>query len=472
MDKKFFEILAKFRPCFSHEATYYWFILFMIGLVVRGDHYGVSSIVRWLNLVPGHYYSILHFFNSNGYTLHCLLFCWWRYCLQDSACVKIQGRSVIIGDHTNQPKDGRKMPGVVTIHQDSETSSKPGYFRGHVWGFLALLMGQSQKYFAVPLWGELNMKERNKNNNNTMTTRIVYNAILIAEKMNCPSYLTLDAYFAVGPVFLLASSVYSIAARVPWIHIITRAKKNAVVYLDPEPKPLGKRGPQKKYGEKITLIALFKERADEFLEATCQVYDHTENVKILCLDLLWKPIAGKIRFVLAITSRGPIVLMCSDLTLSAVAILELYCCRSSIENMFSVLKNLIGGLSYHFWAKLIEKSSRRPQKNKDVTSSTQKAPSDTIESKVRSIEIFVNLSAILVGILQILAFRFPKKIWKDNVLWLRTFSNAIPSEFIVKSVLAQTIFLNLYKVNAHAIYALIHSRQSQPEDFQQFEKMA
>jgi len=163
--------------------------------------------------------------------------------------------------------------------------------------------------------------------------------------------------------------------------------------------------------------------------------------------------------------------MCSDLTLSAVAILELYCCRSSIENMFSVLKNLIGGLSYHFWAKLIEKSSRRPQKNKDVTSSTQKAPSDTIESKVRSIEIFVNLSAILVGILQILAFRFPKKIWKDNVLWLRTFSNAIPSEFIVKSVLAQTIFLNLYKVNAHAIYALIYSRQSQPEDFQQFETM-
>lgn len=162
--------------------------------------------------------------------------------------------------------------------------------------------------------------------------------------------------------------------------------------------------------------------------------------------------------------------MCSDLTLSAVAILELYCCRSSIENMFSVLKNLIGGLSYHFWAKLIEKSSRRPKKNKD--SSTQKAPAATIESKVRSIEIFVNLSAILVGILQILALRFPKKIWKDNILWLRTFSNVIPSEFIVKSVLAQTIFLNLHKVNAHAIYALIHSRQSQPEDFQQFEKAA
>ena len=63
-------------------------------------------------------------------------------------------------------------------------------------------------------------------------------------------------------------------------------------------------------------------------------------VKLLCLDLLWEPIKGKIRFVLAITSRGPIILMSSDLTLPAVQILELYCQRASIESMFLVLKHL------------------------------------------------------------------------------------------------------------------------------------
>ena len=60
-----------------------------------------------------------------------------------------------------------------------------------------------------------------------------------------------------------------------------------------------------------------------------KVYGHTEVAKLLCLDLLWKPIKGKIRFVLAITSRGPIILMSSDLSLSAVQILELYCKRAS-----------------------------------------------------------------------------------------------------------------------------------------------
>ena len=256
MDEKIFDILENFRPCFSRVASYQWFLVIMIGLVVRGDHYGVSSIVRWLSLTPGCYWTMLHFFHSTGWTLEGLLWCWWSYCFQDPLCLKVQGRSVMIGDHTNQPKDGRKMPGVTTIHQDSETSSKPSYFRGHVWGFVALVVESAQKYFALPLWGELNMEERNKNNSQSMGTRLVYNAIRIAEQMNCPSYLVLDAYFAIGPVFLAAAGVYSIAAKVPWVHIITRAKKSAVAYLDPLPKPPGKRGPQNKYGKKIKLIDL------------------------------------------------------------------------------------------------------------------------------------------------------------------------------------------------------------------------
>jgi hypothetical protein len=472
MDKKLFGILENFRPCFSRAASYQWFVVIIIGLVVRGDHYGVSSIVRWLSLSPGCYWTILHFFHSTGWTLEGLLGCWWSYCFQDISCLKVQGRSVMVGDHTNQPKEGRKMPGLVTIHQDSETSSKPSYYRGHVWCFIALVMERAQKCFAVPLMGELDRDEINKKDGYSKATRIVYKAILIAEKMNCPSYLTLDSYFAVGPVFLLAAGVYSIVARVPWVHIITHAKKNTVAYLDPEEAPPGKRGKKKKYGKKLTLKNLFADRASEFIETTCCVYGKTEVVKILYLDLLWKPIKGKIRFVLAITSRGPIVLMCSDLALSAVQVLELYCRRASIENMFWVLKNLIGGLAYHFWSKMIEKKSRRPQKNKGSQPPAQKAPVAAIDDKLRAIELFVNLSAILVGILQILALQFPEEIWKDNHHWLRTFSNKIPSEYIVKGVLTQTILRNLHRVNDHATYALIRSRQSQICDFQQLKKAA
>jgi len=469
MDHKLFDILGKFRSCFSRQATYHWFFLVMIGLIIRGDHYGLSSIVRWLSLTPGCYWSIIHLFDSTGWALSGLLLCWWGCCFQESTCLKLEGRFVMIGDHTNQPKDGRRMPGVVTIHQDSETSSKPSYFRGHVWCFIALVMERTQKYFAVPLLAELDREEVNKKDSHSKATRIVYHAIGIAQRMNCPSYLTLDAYFAVGPVFFAAASVWCLASKAPWIHIICRAKKSAVAYLDPEPSPEGKRGKKRKYGKKIKLTSLFKDRAEDFQETTCCVYGNTEVVKVLCLDLLWKPIKDKIRFVLAVTSRGPIVLMCSDLALSATQILALYCRRAAIESTFSVLKNLMGGLAYHFWSKRIEKSSRRPKKNKGSKSAT---PQEVIEDKMRAIELYVNLSAILVGIFQILALQFPEKIWENNIHWLRTVSNRIPSEYIVKGVLTQAILVNLHKVNAHAIYDLIRSRQFQSNNDQRLKKAA
>jgi hypothetical protein len=379
----------------------------------------------------------------------------------------VQGRYVMVGDHTNQPKEGQRMPEVITIHQNSETSSKPSYFRGHIWAFIGLVVEKAQKYYAVPLLGEMNIGKRNDKNSQTMGTRIVNNALSIAEQMNCCIYLVLDAFFAIGPVFL-AASAYSIAFGVPWVHIITRAKKSTVAYLDPEPTPPGKRGRKKQYGEKMKLKKIFEHRSDECSKAQCFVYGHMETIKILCLDLLWKPIKGKIRFIFAITSRGPIIVMCSDLTLPPSCILELYCRRSAIENTFSVLKNQIGGLAYHFWSKLIEKLSRRPKKNKGKNSAPQDVPVEAIRNKVRAIEMFVNLSAILVGILQILALSYPEEIWRNNTRWLRTYSNAIPSEYIVRGVLVQKILLNLHKVNTHAIYALVRSRQSRPSEYKEF----
>jgi len=44
-----------------------------------------------------------------------------------------QRRVVVIGDHTYISKEGRRMPGVVTLRQDSETQSKPSYFKGQCW---------------------------------------------------------------------------------------------------------------------------------------------------------------------------------------------------------------------------------------------------------------------------------------------------------------------------------------------------
>jgi len=128
-----------------------------------------------------------------------------------------------------------------------------------------------------------------------------------------------------------------------------------------------KRGPGRPrlYGEKIKVSELFDHR-EHFSNMECTIYGKVEMVSIASLDLLWKPTAGLIRFVLAVTKRGPIILMCSDLNQDAVAALELYCARVRIETMFDMLKNIMDVFRYRFWTKSLERQSRKPKKNKDL----------------------------------------------------------------------------------------------------------
>ena len=46
------------------------------------------------------------------------------------------------------------------------------------------------------------MEERNKEISCSLATRLVHNALQIAEKMDCPVYLILDAFFAKRPCVL------------------------------------------------------------------------------------------------------------------------------------------------------------------------------------------------------------------------------------------------------------------------------
>jgi len=148
-------LLRALRPAFTREATFAWFVVAFAGVVMRQEVYGVSSIVRALSLAPVCYPALLHFFHSTAWTAERLYRQWDDWLIRQPVVESVAGRVVLLGDHTKQPKDGRRMPGVTTLHQDSETSSKPSFFRGHHWGCLSLLGQAHGKRFALPLWAEI-----------------------------------------------------------------------------------------------------------------------------------------------------------------------------------------------------------------------------------------------------------------------------------------------------------------------------
>jgi hypothetical protein len=422
--------------------------MIVLGFIGSSEMTGVSSFCRFWLIDNQGYHTLLRFFRSSAWELSGLLEHWAVFAVYQQQTICSQGRVVTLGDHTYVPKEGRRMPGVVTLCQDSETQSKPSYFRGQCWGALALTVGSMTTPFALPLnlrihQGFTHLGEAG-GSSLTLGEQMVQMAIDFSLQTNQGVVLVLDAFFSVGPVFLLAQATWLRSIKAPAVHIITKAKKNYVGYFQADPSCYTGMGRPCQYGEHIHLAEVF-DHLYLFQKVSVRIYGHMEEIYIYHLDLLWKSTKGSLRFVFAKTSRGPIVLMCSNLDQDPIAAIELYCLRTRIETMFDMLKNVLHIFQCHFWSKKMPKHSRKPKSNK-----TQQAPqaknAKTVQACWDATERFVNLGAISLGLLQLIALKFPEEIWSRFEGFLRTRSRYIPSERTVKMVIANLLVQDFLKV--------------------------
>jgi hypothetical protein len=134
-------ILDDLRPCCSRQAACEWFVIILFGRIIRCDHLGITSIVRWLFLSPDGYDLILHFFRATSWQLDTLLAQWAQVALTHYPLITFAGRALVLGDGIKVGKEARRMPAVKTLHQDSDNSAKAPYSRGHHFGVAGLLVG-------------------------------------------------------------------------------------------------------------------------------------------------------------------------------------------------------------------------------------------------------------------------------------------------------------------------------------------
>jgi hypothetical protein len=250
--------------------------------------------------------------------------------LDQQVTVTGEGRTILLGDHTSVVKDARRMPGGVTLHQDSATQSKPTYFRGHHWGVVGLLVGSLAHAFCLPLearlpqgFAHVREHETDGAQRQTLAVRLLRMALQVAMRHDTPAILVLDAFVAIAPVFQLAASMWALRLTQPSLHLLTRAKKNSVAYAPAQPPDQRSVGRPRNYGDPIKLTEVFETHKAQFGKASCEVYGHVATVAYVVLNLLWKPSKAPRRFVFAITSRGPLVLMCRDLSLDPVMAITL-----------------------------------------------------------------------------------------------------------------------------------------------------
>ena len=130
--KKWLSLVNHFEKACSRKKTFLWLVLVLIGFTTKFDFLGVTSLARGVGLLPTYYIGMLNFFHSPGVNLEHLLSVWVRLISEQfSGLVKINGRYLIVGDGIKVGKEGRKIPGVKWLHQDSESNSKAEYIVGH-----------------------------------------------------------------------------------------------------------------------------------------------------------------------------------------------------------------------------------------------------------------------------------------------------------------------------------------------------
>ena len=124
--------------------------------------------------------------------------------------------------------------------------------------------------------------------------------------------------------------------------VISRLRKDAVLYAEPKQPGKRKRGRPRKYGKRIKLANVVN-HPDGWSKVKAFLYGREETKDVKVFRTLYKPAGCMVQVLVVREGKNCFrAFMCTDLTASAVEILEAVADRYAIEQNFSDIKEIEG----------------------------------------------------------------------------------------------------------------------------------
>ena len=204
---EWFRCIRLLRDACSRHRTFLWMGFVLSAMAIRSDLLGVTSFVRASFLKPKCYELLLRFFHSNALNLSKLLALWVKSAMNLFSPVVEDGYALFVADGLKVPKEGKKMPAVKSLHQESGNNSKPEFIMGHSFQAVSMLVKSSLgQVFAVPLVSRIceGIVFNRSKKRLSLLDKLVLIFLEVMQHANTPAILVADAYYAAKTVIYLS----------------------------------------------------------------------------------------------------------------------------------------------------------------------------------------------------------------------------------------------------------------------------
>lgn len=246
----------------------------------------------------------------------------------------------VVLDDTLCPKWGRSIYGTGDFF-DHVRRPRAGYIFGHNWIVLAVVVPASKAtWVALPFWIALYRSKKRCPPEQFRTRHQLVAGALTFVRACFP-----------GPIRLLADGAYANDSLITpaedlGIKLISRIRSDAVLR---KPKPARRsahrRGRKLKFGARLAKLSVLARSTTALRGERVNIYGKSVKLLVRDFEAYWPALRGVVKIVITRDPRRPrrvAYLMSTDLSLGAVAVVEAFAQRWTIEQLFSVAKQQMG----------------------------------------------------------------------------------------------------------------------------------